>query len=54
MAKLLRQTCPHLPLHASTQMTVHSLDGILACAELGITRVVLPREMPAEAIRALS
>ena len=53
VAKLLRQTCPHLPLHASTQMTVHSLDGILACAELGITRVVLPREMPAEAIRAL-
>ena len=53
VAKLLRQTCPDLPLHASTQMTVHSLDGILACAELGITRVVLPREMPAEAIRAL-
>ena len=53
VAKLLRQTCPGLPLHASTQMTVHSLDGILACAELGITRVVLPREMPAEAIRAL-
>ena len=38
VAKLLRQTCPALPLHASTQMTVHSLDGILACAELGITR----------------
>ena len=51
VAKLLRQTCPHLPLHASTQMTVHSLDGILACAELGITRVVLPREMLRQAIR---
>ena len=51
--RMLRQTVPDLPVHASTQMTVHSLDGILACAELGITRVVLPREMPAEAIRAL-
>ena len=53
VARLLRDTCPDLPLHASTQMTVHDLDGVLACADLGMTRVVLAREMPAEAIRAL-
>lgn len=28
VARLLRQTCPDLPLHASTQMTVHNLDEI--------------------------
>lgn len=46
VAKLLRSTCPDLPLHASTQMTVHTLDGIKACADLGMERVVLSRELP--------
>lgn len=32
VAKLLRETCPDVPLHASTQMTVHDLAGIQACA----------------------
>lgn len=50
VAKVLRQTCPDLPLHASTQMTVHNLDGVKACADLGMTRVVLSRELPASAI----
>ena len=53
VARLLRETCPDLPLHASTQMTVHNLDGILACAELGMTRVVLSRELSAQAIAHL-
>ena len=26
--RMLRQTVPDLPVHASTQMTVHSLDGV--------------------------
>ena len=34
VARLLRRTCPDLPLHASTQMTVHSLDGVRAFADL--------------------
>ncbi len=53
VAKLLRETCPDVPLHASTQMTVHDLAGIQACAELGMTRVVLSREMSGEAIQYL-
>ena len=53
VARLLRETCPDLPLHASTQMTVHNLDGILACAELGMARVVLSRELSAQAIAHL-
>ena len=46
VARLLRRTCPDLPLHASTQMTVHSLDGVRACADLGMTRVVLSGSCP--------
>lgn len=39
VARLLRDTVPDVDLHASTQMTVHDLDGIKACADLGMTRV---------------
>ena len=42
---MVRQVAPQLPIHASTQMTVHNLDGVLACAALGIERVVLSREL---------
>ena len=53
VAKLLRDTIPDVDLHASTQMTVHNLDGIKACADLGMTRVVLSRELPRSAIEYL-
>ena len=43
--RLLKQTVPDLPIHASTQMTVHNLDGVKLCADLGMTRVVLSREL---------
>ena len=45
LARALRQTIPSLPLHASTQMSVHNLDGVKAAADLGFTRVVLAREL---------
>lgn len=35
---------PNLPIHASTQMTCHSLNHILFLKELGIKRVVVSRE----------
>ena len=53
VAKLLRETCPDVALHASTQMTVHDLDGVKACADLGMTRVVLSRELSGDAIRKI-
>jgi len=43
--RMLRQTVPDLPIHASTQMSVHSLDGVKMAADLGITRAVLAREL---------
>lgn len=45
VAKIAREEVPALPLHASTQMTVHSLEGVLALEKLGFTRVVLSREL---------
>ena len=43
--RMLRQVAPDLPVHASTQMSVHNLDGVKAVADLGITRAVLAREL---------
>ncbi|MGI5963543.1 MAG: DUF3656 domain-containing U32 family peptidase [Lawsonibacter sp.] len=48
--RMLRQTVPDLPIHGSTQMTVHSLDGVKLCADLGIQRVVLARELTRDQI----
>ena len=48
--RAVRQAAPDLAIHASTQMTVHNLDGVKACADLGMTRVVLSRELPASEI----
>ena len=41
---LARAVTPELPLHGSTQMTVHSLEGVEAAAEMGMRCVVLSRE----------
>ena len=51
VARMLHQVAPQLALHASTQMTVHSLDGVKECAKLGFTRAVLSRELSRDQIR---
>ena len=53
-ARLARAVCPQLPLHASTQMTVSSAEGAAIAKELGITRVVLPRELSITEIAKLA
>ena len=50
VARMLRQVAPDLHLHGSTQMTVHSLDGVKQCADLGMTRAVLSRELSRDQI----
>lgn len=51
VARLARQIAPELPLHASTQMSVHTASGVRALYEMGFKRVVLSREMSREEIR---
>lgn len=52
--RLARQAAPDLPLHASTQMTVHNLEGVLLLQEMGFERVVLSRELSLEDIRYIT
>ena len=51
VVQLCRQIAPHIPVHGSTQMTIHSLAGVQMCAAMGIKRVVLSRELNREEIR---
>lgn len=54
MAALLRQYAPEIALHASTQMTIHTLDGARQAKALGFSRVVLSRECTREQIRRIT
>ena len=46
----LRALIPDVPLHASTQMSLHTLSGVKESARLGMTRAVLARELNREEI----
>ena len=51
VVQLCRQIAPHVELHGSTQMTIHNLAGVQLCAAMGMSRVVLSRELSREEIR---
>lgn len=50
IVSLCREIAPTVALHASTQMSIHSLEGVKEAAAMGISRVVLARELPREDI----
>lgn len=50
VVELCREIAPEIPIHGSTQMTVHSLPGVQLCAAWGFSRVVLSRELNREEI----
>lgn len=50
LVSLCRQIAPDVAVHASTQMSLHSLEGVRMAAALGCTRAVLARELPADQI----
>jgi len=51
VALLARAIAPALEVHASTQMTISSPEGARFARALGVTRVVVPRELSVEEIR---
>ena len=50
LAKYLIKTFPDMPIHASTQMTAHNLEGVLELDKIGFKRVVLSRELSIDEI----
>jgi putative protease len=53
-AFIARRLSPEIRLHGSTQMTISSAEGALFAATLGVTRVVLPRELSTREIARFS
>lgn len=54
LASSIHQILPDFPIHASTQMAVHSETAMEWAKELGMSRVVLPRELSGEEIHRLT
>ena len=52
-ASVAKKIAPEIPLHASTQMTIHNLEGVKFLAELGFTRAVLSRELTLDEIKKI-
>ena len=53
LAGLIKRAIPELPLHASTQMSVHTPYGAKALYERGFERVVLARELSLDEIKMI-
>ena len=54
VAALIRQYLPDMPLHASTQMTVHNSEGAAALKLLGFKRIVPARELSLDEVADLA
>ncbi len=54
LVRALNAALPGLPLHASTQMTIHDENGLNMAHAMGMTRAVLARELSLERIGALA
>lgn len=53
IAKIIREQFPDLELHASTQLAVHTVEGVRELQNLGFKRVVLSRELSFEEVREI-
>ena len=53
LASLINKNYPQIEIHASTQMGLHNLEGVLWAKNLGFKRVVLARETPIEEIKKI-
>ena len=54
LAMLIRENFPFLPIHGSTQITVHNTEGVLALEKMGMEQVVLSRELSLKEIEKIS
>lgn len=53
VARVAKRIVPHLPIHASTQMTVYDLPAVEALVDYGFSRVILARELSLGEIAAI-
>ena len=51
--RIAREYFPHLELHGSTQMGIHNSAGMMLAEKLGLSRVVLERQLTLEELAAI-
>ena len=54
VARLARTVAPDLPLHASTQMALHNLEGARTAQRWGFSQITLARELTFDEIRVIA
>ena len=54
LISVLKKCFPDIPLHASTQMQLHSSAAALSAKELGLERIVFARELSKKNIKAVA
>lgn len=52
-AYIAEKICPEMPRHASTQMSLNSVNGVKAAEKMGFSRVVIGRELSEKEIREI-
>lgn len=53
IARLIKRYFPEMPLHASTQLAVHTSEGVKTLRRLGFKRAVLSRELSLDEIKKI-
>lgn len=53
LAQLVRKAAPEIEMHASTQMSVQTVEGVKLLESMGYKRVVLPRELTKQEIQSI-
>ena len=51
--KIVKEICPEMPVHASTQMAVHNISGAKLLENAGFSRIVLARELSFDEIKTI-
>ncbi|NPV44407.1 MAG: peptidase U32 [Firmicutes bacterium] len=51
---IIKNSLPDMEIHASTQMTIHNIEGAKALEEMGVNRIVLARELSLEEIKEIA
>ncbi len=54
VATLVKRCCPTMPLHASTQMSIHNASGAKALERMGFSRIVTARELSLREIEEIA
>jgi len=54
LGHILKTHFPEIEIHASTQLTIHSLEGVNFMGQMGFSRVVLARELSLEQVKFIS